>query len=138
MLTPHQVRSHRRFARNFQSLLEIAEKRRMGSSNQWLAFERLSVYLRISRRVLVPLTSRDEFYEKLVRCVDIANVSTEERYQHKGMFTRLVGKLHELTDMPLYLENTQVEFAMHLMEHHGWKMFKNNMGYTYDLVRHRP
>lgn len=138
MLTPHQVRSHRRFERNFQGLLEAAEARRYGSSNQWMRFERLSVYLRISRRVLVPLTSRDEFYDNLVQCVDIANVSTEPRYQHKGMFTRLVNKLHELTDMPLYLENAHMEFATHLMEHYGWKMIRHNMGYSYDLVQYRP
>jgi len=105
--------------------------------NRWLSFERLSVYIRISRRVLVPVQTLDEFHAKMIRTIDIANVSTDEQYQHQGMFTRLVAKLQTMTDMPLYLENTQIEFAQHLLDHHGWKFHKNNGGYNYDLIRYR-
>lgn len=130
MLTPWQERSHRRFSRQFLDLLEIASQRHHGV-NRWLSFERLSVYVRISQRVLEPATSR-----KIVRVIDIANVSTDESYQHKGMFTRLVNKIHALTDMPIFLENTHPEFAMHLLDHHGWKFIRSNMGVSYDLVHY--
>ena len=92
------------------------------------------MYLRISQRVLEPATSREDYQAKLTRVVDIANVSTEEKYQGQGMFTRLVGTIHSLTDMPIYVENAHREFANHLLQHHGWQLVKESFGVSYDLV----
>ena len=136
MLSHWQQRSHRRFIRQFQDLLELAEKSAYGV-NRWLTFERLSVYLRISRRVLEPATAPEDYQAKLTRVVDIANVSTEAQYQRQGMFTRLISTIHGLTDMPIYVENAHSEFANHLLQHHGWQLIKQSFGVSYDLL-HRP
>jgi len=137
MLTPWQLRSHRRFERNFHMLLDVAANQRNVTPNRWMSFERLSVYFRVSYRVLVPVKTVEEAMARRVRCIDIANVSTDERYQHQGMFTRLVDKVHASTDMPIYLENTQIEFANHLLANHGWKFHRDNGGYSYDLIHYR-
>jgi GNAT superfamily N-acetyltransferase len=141
MLTHWQERSHRRFTRHFQEMLDLAAHRHY-AVNRWLTFERLSVYLRIGRHILDPREVHrlpiDGLTVSSKQTVDIANVGTEEQYQGKGMFTRLVGKIHEMTDLPIYLENAQPEFASHLRQHHGWQLIKDNLGFSYDLVHYRP
>jgi len=92
----------------------------------WTKFEHATVFLRISRRVMdrSKFTSHDDFSKNLELCVDIANIAMMERFQRKGTFTRLVLTIHELTDLPIYLENANDHFnwVAHLVINHGWRM----------------
>jgi hypothetical protein len=82
----------------------------------WMRYCNAEVYIRIGARVMPGRAEQ-------VRCVQIANVSVAARHRRKGEFTRLVGRICELTDLPLMLENViSRSWATALVEHHGWVM----------------
>jgi hypothetical protein len=80
------------------------------SRNSWFRYESANVYLHKSHRLL---KQGSEF----CACIDIANIACER--PHKGTFTRLVADIRARTHLPIFLENTHVEFATSLRRH-GW------------------
>ena len=108
------------FIENLQAMLD-----RRWNANEWTKFEHLSVYLRVSERMLA---------HSRVRCVQIANVSTSEPYQRKGSFTRMVEVIKSITSLPIYVENVHnYEFRDTLLRH-GYVAARSLDGVVVDLI----
>lgn len=116
------------FAAGFQKLLDGADHSRLRiptvRGNGWLAYGPMKVYIRINPRYVDRTASL---------MVTIANVDAPEEHQRKGLFTQMVREIRRNTPLPIYLENTQREFADALIRR-GWRMVRTD-GRTKDLIK---
>jgi hypothetical protein len=87
----------KKFDRDFQILLNQAENSLMGQSRGELRYSHLFIYVRIGKRLI------DKNY---VSCVHLVRLSIYlEQHQRKKLFTKMLMRIMDFTEKPIYVEN---------------------------------
>ena len=105
-----------------------AEVNRMiaaGRGNEWLGYEKMSVYLRVGKKMIDG---------ELRQCVQLASLVVSVPFQKKGTFTRLLEDLTQMTLLPIYVEQIMNrEFFASLLKR-GFRPPNNEEGEVWNLV----
>lgn len=102
------------------------------SGNLWMSFEHAEVYIRIGLRAIYHGPDR-----LALNTIQIANINMPEKYQKTGVFTRLMTYIQSITAIPVFLENTRLDWAKHLIESHRWTNVRED-DYNMDLIMLNP
>lgn len=97
-----------------------------GRGNAWLRFEKMEVYIRVGKKII-----GGEF----TVCIQLANLNTPVRHQHKGTFDRLLIKIRTVTaDMPIYVEQILNRGFFEALLRRGFTPAREYDGIIWDLV----
>jgi len=78
------------------------------------------------------------FYNGTVQpCLQIASVSAEEKYQRKGIFTRLLAYLLEANKLPIFVEGVLDLGFVAALKRRGFVIVSDYDGFQADLVLER-
>lgn len=96
-----------------------------GRGNAWLRFEKMEVYIRVGKKIIGG---------ELTTCIQLANLQTPVKHQHKGTFDRLLREIRTVTIMPVYVEQIlNRAFFEALLQRH-FTPAREYDGVIYDLV----
>jgi hypothetical protein len=104
----------------FQS--QLNNWRQSASSNVWLETDVVSMYVRKGVHFILGET---------YRTIDIGNVTTYSKYQHKGVFKQVLA-LIEKQASTVYVENIQNPILYQALMRYGYVVVDNNAGDTFD------
>lgn len=97
-----------------------------GWGNEWSMHEEMLVYFRVGKKLID---------DQLTQCVQIANLGTEARFQGKGIFTRLLAEIEEITDLPIYIEHILNREFFDALLRRGFRPPNGETGKIWSLVR---
>lgn len=96
-----------------------------GRGNAWLRFEKMEVYIRVGKKIIGG---------ELTTCIQLANLQTPVKHQHKGTFDRLLREIRTVTIMPVYVEQILNRAFFEALLRRHFTPAREYDGVIYDLV----
>jgi len=115
------------FDQQFCEILYRAIQSPRGMSRGFVMYENLRAYIRIGRKRMPD--------DSFPSCVQLANLNViHKKYQRSGNFSRMLHRMLELTDKPIYVETVRnPEFGDALLRH-GFIIVNELDGVIRDMV----